>query len=206
MVIFLIVEVIVFKVFVWLGFFGRVFLFWYVVYFKVIWRKLVLILFLSFLFVNINLFFDEVFFLINLFKIVFCCFLIDLYFDFIKLNIVLSFLSFGFIVKIVLNFFINLLRILVVLFIFFVRVFILIFGGIVKWRCKLKYFLEWLVVYFMVVGCFGKWCVFFVNLNDCNDFKIGWLFVLLLVVFGNWLFCYDVVFWDFVVDNVIFDE
>ena len=178
-------EVIVFKVSVWSGPFGRAFSLWYAANFKVIWRKSALTLSPSFRFVNTNSSSDEAPSSINLSKIVSCCFLTDLYFDSTKLNTASSLSSPGFTAKIALNSSINSLRIPTALFIFPVRVFTSTFGGIAKWRCKLKYFLEQSVARFMAVGCSGKWCVSLVNLNDCNDSKIGRSLVSLSVVLGD---------------------
>ena len=99
----------------------------------------------------------------------------------------------------------NSLRIPTALFIFPVRVFTSTFGGIAKWRCKLKYFLEQSVARFMAVGCSGKWCVSLVNLNDCNDSKIGRSLVSLSVVLGGRSFYHDAVLRDPAVDSVTFD-
>ena len=44
------------------------------------------------------------------------------------------------------------------------------------------------------------------NLNDCNDFKIGRSLVSLSVVLGNRSFCHDAVLRDLAVDNVAIDE
>ena len=69
----------------------------------------------------------------------------------------------------------------------------------------MKYFLEWSVARFMAVGCSGKRCVPLVNLNDCNDSKIGWLLVSLSVVFGSRSFFHDAVLQDLAVDSVTFE-
>ena len=57
----------------------------------------------------------------------------------------------------------------------------------------------------MAVGCSGKWCFSFVNLNGCNDSKIGRSLVSLSVVLGGRWFSHDVVLRDVAVDSVTFD-
>lgn len=58
----------------------------------------------------------------------------------------------------------------------------------------------------MAVGGSGKRCVSFVNLNDCNDSKIGRSLVSLSVVLGVRSFGHDAVLQDLAVDRVTFDS